>query len=256
MYDFYSRRNHQEIIGYISPHMINSVNLKNPLVVVWWSCAFTGFGHFLLGNYGVGLILLIHELIINNLMGLNRALFYSFIGDFENAKQTLDLKWSLAYVPPYIFGIWDSYQRAVLLNEDYLIAWKKGYEIISRGNSAINFNRLDIKNPIAAVFWTYISPAAGHIYINRTLMVVFVPFFVLTVYFSNLLPAIHYSLVGNINLAKSIIDPQWVLFLPSIYGFLAYDVYLHTLEYNQLYKKYQNIDLKRKYQHRNFPWPF
>lgn len=226
--------------------------VKNPVVIAWWSAAFPGFGHLILGNYLIGLILIVHEIVINSFCGLNTAVFYSFIGEFKLAKEALDVKWLLAYVAPYIFAIWDSYQRTVRLNANYLIALQRNDEIIIRENSVFSLNRLDMKKPVVAVLWSYLAPGSGHLYINRILLVLIVPFLVAITYFSNLLPAVHHMMTGNFQLSRSIVDFQWLLYLPSIYGFMAYDVYIHTLENNKLYKMHLKSYLKRRYQNRDF----
>lgn len=172
------------------------------------------------------------------------------------AKQSLEIKWLLAYVAPYLFSIWDSYQRTIQLNEDYIIAQQRGYEIIYKDMSAYGLNRLEIKNPIVAVIWSLLAPGSGHIYINRLPMVFMAtPWFVLVVYLSHLIPAVHYTMLGDFELARSIVDPQWLIILPSIYGFMAYDAYLHTVEYNKLYKLHQRSCLEQTYQNQDFQMP-
>lgn len=250
-----NRDSNRDIIAYISPNTINMTGQKNPGVIAWWSAAFPGYGHMILGSYVIGVILIVHEGVINYLSGLNSAIFYSFIGDFNTAKQSLDIKWVMAYVPPYIFAIWDSYQRTIQLNEDDMLARQGNYKIITKGTSALNINRLDIKKPVVAVCWTFLGPGAGHIYINRLPILISVPWFVAVTYFANFLPAIHHTLVGNFEAARAVADPQWLLNLPSLYGFMAYDAYLHTLEYNNLYKLYQKDYLQRTYQDTDYQMP-
>jgi hypothetical protein len=252
-----SSNHNRNVIGYIQPNTINNVGLKNPAVIAWWSAAFPGYGHILLGSHFIGFILLIHEAIMNNLSGLNTAIFYSFIGEFTTAKETLNMTWFLVYIAPYIFSIWDSYQRTIQLNEDYIMARQRGYEIITKGISSFGINRLDLKKPLVSIFWSILAPGSGHIYINQTFMVILlVPWLVIVTYFSNLVPAIYHTFVGDFHLARSLANPQWLLFLPSIYGFVIYDAYVHTLEYNELYKLDQKRYYEQAFQNRNFRMPF
>jgi hypothetical protein len=249
-------QNYRNITAFISPYTINNIDLKNPYIIAWWSAAFPGYGHLALGYNFIGIILIVHESAINTLSGLNTAIVYSFIGEFSMAKQSLDIRWLLAYIPPYLFSIWDSYQRTIQLNEDYVIARQRGYQIIFKGMSAYDMNRLDRKSPIAAVIWSFLAPGSGHIYINRIPTVILAtPWLILVFYFSKLIPAIHYTLLGNFELARSVVDPQWLIILPSIYGFVAYDAYLHTMEYNKLYKIYHMNYLKKAYQESDFHMP-
>lgn len=241
------------VVAYISPYMTNIVNLRNPYVIAWWSAAFPGFGHLILGHYVIGLILIIHEIIINSLSGLNTAIYYSMIGEMDTAKQVLDTKWIVAYLTPYIFAIWDSYQRSVVQNDEFILAQRRGYEILSRNISSLGMNRIQQKNPWVAIIWSVLAPGAGHLYINRTPIAFLVPWFVATVYFSHLLPAVHHTMEGDFLSARLLLDPQWLLFLPSIYGFLIYDAYLHALENNQVYAWVQTKVLRETYQDGRFP---
>ena len=249
----YKTNEKRNIVAYISPHSINNLDTKNPYVMAWWSAAFPGFGHLILGHYFLGIMLILHEITINTLSGLNTAIYYSMIGDIETAKQYLDTKWILAYIGPYIFAIWDCYQKTSQQNEDYLIAYQSGYEIVSNNISVLCRSRLDIKNPIVALIWSYLAPGAGHVYIHRMPIIFLVPWFVIVVYNANLLPAIHFLFVGDFENALKGLNPQWLLYLPSMYGFITYDAYLHTLEFNQVYKMELKRFLEKRYQNHKFP---
>ncbi|MBY7144054.1 hypothetical protein KFZ56_13560 [Virgibacillus sp. NKC19-3] len=250
-----STKNYRSIIGSISPSMVNNIDIKNPKVIAWWSAAFPGYGHLILGNYFIGIILLIHEGVINAFSGLNLAIYYSFIGEFAQALQSIDTTWLLAYIPPYIFAIWNSYQQTKQLNEDYIIARQRGFDIYLSSMSLYSFNRLEEKNPYVAVFWSLLAPGLGHIYINRILMVLLVPFLILILHNSELLPAVHFTMIGDFESARNATNPQWLMNLPSIYGFMVYDAYVKTVEYNKLYKMYQQRYLEKTYQHHQFQMP-
>jgi hypothetical protein len=249
----YKKCDNPNVIAYIGPHVINHIDIKNPFVIAWWSAAFPGFGHLILGHYFIASILILHEIIINTMCGLNTAIYYSMIGEFHHAKQTLDTKWIIAYINPYVFAIWDSYQKTLNKNEEYIIAKQKGYEIVSNNFSAFCLNRLGTKNPIIASIWSFIAPGSGHIYIHRIPIAFLIPWVVYVTYFSNLLPAIHFLMVGEIEASTNLLNPQWLLYLPSLYGFMMYDSYLHTFEYNKLYKLQQKKQLEKAYQSPSFP---
>ncbi|AXF57574.1 hypothetical protein [Salicibibacter kimchii] len=250
-----STENYRGIIAAISPSMTNNVDITNPSVVAWWSAAYPGFGHFILGNYFIGFVLLVHEVLINILSGLNLAIYYSFTGKFEQAIQSVDTNWFLAYFPIYFFAIWNSYQRTRVQNEDYVIARQIGYDIYSKSMSMYSFNRLEEKKPSIAVFWSMLAPGLGHIYINRLLILLLVPLLVLIMYMSQALPALQYTMVGNFDAARNVTNPQWLMNLPSFYGFFVYDAYLKTVEYNDVYKLYQRLHLEKTYQHEQFQLP-
>ncbi|QQK75233.1 hypothetical protein HUG15_06195 [Salicibibacter cibarius] len=250
-----STENYRSVIAAISPFMTNNIDIKNPSVVAWWSAAYPGFGHFILGNYFIGFILFVHEIALNILSGINWAIYYSFTGQFEQAVQAIDKKWFVAYFPVYFFTIWNSYQQTRLQNEDYIIARQIGYNIYSNSISLYSFNRLEEKKPYVAVVWSILAPGLGHIYINRLFIVLLVPLLILFMYMSNLLPAVQYTMVGDFESARNITNPQWLMNLPSFYGFMAYDAYLKTIEYNKLYKRYQQLHLEKTYQHQQFQMP-
>ena len=59
--------------------------------------------------------------------------------------------------------------------------------------------------------------------------------------------------MGDFGQAVAVADPQWLLFLPSIYGYAAYEAYSSTVELNKIFdielreflqKRYQLLDLK------------
>ncbi|GAA0489348.1 hypothetical protein GCM10008986_13970 [Salinibacillus aidingensis] len=47
-------------------------------------------------------------------------------------------------------------------------------------------------------------------------------------------------------------NPEWLLFFPSLYGFATYDSYTATIENNKLYEKEQRKFLKENYQNPEF----
>lgn len=243
----------QNIVAFVKPFAINTIENYQPGIIAWWSAAFPGFGHIILGHYLIGFIFIIHEIIMNTLSGLNTAIYHSMIGDFEMAKQILNKKWVIAYISPYIFAIWDSYQRSVQLNSDYRIAMKRGYAIISKDFSIFGLNRHCHKKPILSVLWTVIAPGSGHIYINRLLVIFLLPIFVLIVHFSHFIQGIYQTMIGDFEQAKQTMNPQWLLYLPSIYCFISYDVFVQTLSNNRLYQMTQKRFLEKNYQNQHFP---
>lgn len=252
----FKRYENNNVVAYINPFSINSIGIFKPGIIAWWSAASPGFGHMILGHYPIAIILIIHEMVLNTLTGLNSAIVHSMTGDIEMAKQVLNEEWIIAYICPYIFAICDSYYRTVQLNGDYRNAVRKGYAIVSKQYSIFGINKLDNKNPILSVIWSFLVPGVGHIYINRLPVAILVPWFILVVHLSHLLPAIHHTLLGDYHNAIRTIDPQWILHLPSLYGFMMYDVYVNSLANNQINKMQQKHTLKSVYQNRDFPMDF
>ena len=75
-------------------------------------------------------------------------------------------------------------------------------------------------------------------------------------YFSNVLTAIHLTLNGMIEESKLVINPQWLLNIPSLYFFGIYDAYINSVESNKLFEWEQSKFLKHQYQPAIFPMPF
>ena len=96
------------------------LDMADAWVAAWWSAAFPGMGHLLHGSYVKGFIFFAWEFIINIGARINEAMVYSFTGQFELAKATLDTRWVLLYIAVYIISIWDSYRTSVDINKIYI----------------------------------------------------------------------------------------------------------------------------------------
>jgi hypothetical protein len=156
----------------------------------------------------------------------------------------------------YIYGIWDGFTRTILYKKDYFLSYKKGYPVISKNSNTFELNKLQKRNPLFSLVWSIFTPGMGYLYINRQLSVfIFFLWFIVIVYFSKLLPAIHYTMVGNFQASKQMLNPQWFLYIPSIYLFVIYDSYVQTVEYNKIFEKEQAFHLKREYQNKDFIMP-
>lgn len=117
-------RAHVSILG------TTQVHLRNPYIIGWWSAAFPGFGHLLLSKYLRGFVLFIWEVVVNVNSNINLAMIYSFQGEIDKAKEILDTRWLLIYIPVYIFAIWDSYRTTVDLNKIYVLAERRSIDLI------------------------------------------------------------------------------------------------------------------------------
>jgi len=56
-------------------------------------------------------------------------------------------------------------------------------------------------------------------------------------------------------MATAISDPQWLLFMPSLYLFVIYDAYSLTVEFNKLFEIEQSKFLVDNYQDPSFKMP-
>ncbi|BFT70128.1 hypothetical protein [Paenibacillus sp. P36] len=228
-------------------------HLRNPYIMAWWSAAFPGFGHLLLSKYLRGLVLFIWEVVVNYNAKINLAMIHTFCGDIDLAKQTLDSRWLLMYIPVYLFGIWDSYRTAVDMNKVYLLAEQENAPFNSFSLGALEINYLDKRSPIMSVFWSIFMPGLGQLHIHRIIVAFFsITWTIVFLYFSHLLEAVQLLFYGKIQNATEILDKQWLLYMPSMWGFSIFDSYINTVENNKLFEKEQQDFLVKNYQNPGF----
>lgn len=215
---------------------VNSIYPRSPWIPAWWSAAFPGLGYLQLGMYVKGFALIVWELFINFNSKLNLAMLYTFTGRIELAKASLDIRWLLLYIAVYVFCIWDSYRTAVDMNKLAVLARREPIHVAPLQLTSIGIHYLDKRNPLVSVYWSALTPGLGHMYARS----IPIGFFLITcwiglVYYSRMLEALHAMATGTFAQAASSLDPQWFLFMPSLYGFALYDSYMVTVEQNRLF---------------------
>lgn len=239
--------------AHVSTLGTTQIHLRSPYIIAWWSAAFPGFGHLLLSKYIRGFVLFIWEVIVNIQANVNLAMIYSFQGKIDMAKDVLDTRWLLIYIPVYLFGIWDSYRTTVDMNKVYILAERENHRFNSFSIGAMEINYLDKREPLMAVIWSFFVPGLGQLYIHRIITAFFVIIWtVIFSYYSHGLEAISLLFIGKIQEATAVLDPEWLLFFPSVYGFSIFDSYMNTVENNKLYEKEQRDYFKKHYQSRSF----
>ncbi len=243
-------------VTHLSVLGITKLNLRNPLVIACWSMLFPGMGHLLISKYLRGFILLFWEFFINYKAHVNLLILYSFTGDFERAKQVVDIQWLMLYIPTYIFTIWDSYRTTVDLNNTYKLAAREDAEMKPFIIGALEINYLDKTTPWVSAIWSSFIPGSGQLYTNRIISATFLVIsWIVLCYYSKALPALHYTLLGDFANAKSVLNMQWYLNIPSFYIFAIYDAYTCSVEINKLFDSEQTKFLKKEYQDSNFVMP-
>ncbi|MGH4051600.1 MAG: hypothetical protein ACREVX_09640 [Clostridium sp.] len=242
--------------AYVSLTGTTTIHLRNPYIVACWAAAFPGLGHLLLSKYLRGFLLFLWEVFINYSAHINLAILYSLTGKIDMAKDIIDINYALLYIPTYIFAIYDSYQSTVDLNNNFILAAREDAVIVPFHIGALEINFLDKRTPWVAAVWSLISPGSGQLYIHRIVVAAFIYIWVIVVvYLSKLLPAIQYSLLGQFAMAKSVVDWQWLLNIPSIYVYAMYDAYTNCVEGNNLYDWEQSKFLRINYQSKSFHMP-
>jgi len=251
-----SIRNQRRPKGMISPYSINFIHLRSPYVIAMWSAFFPGFGHIALGSYINGFILVIWEIVINMNSKINLAIVYSFQGKFDLVKSILDKRWAFLYISTFIYAIISSYRETVDLNKFSKLAEFEKSPIIPFKMNSIEINYLVKRNPWFSVLCSMFMPGTGHLFTKRFPTGFFILGWIISIaYFSHVLEAAYFSMIGDFGQAISISKPQWLMFIPSIYGFAIYDSYVNTVEYNKLFDIEQSRFLKDNYQSTNFKMP-
>lgn len=238
---------HVSILGTTQLH------LRNPYVVAWWSAAFPGFGHLLLSKYLRGYTLFIWEVVVNIQANINTAMVDSFRGKLELTKTDLHPRWMLMYIPVFIFGIWDAYRTCVDMNNVYLLAEREDAPFNTYTVGAAEINYLDKRSPVMSTIWSLFMPGLGQLHIHRILTAFFsLAWSIVFLYQSRLLEAVQLLFLGDIQASTQVLNPEWLLFMPSIWGFVVYDSYMNTVENNKLFEYEQRAFLIKNYQSHSF----
>lgn len=193
------------------------------------------------------------EVVVNYNAKINLAMVHSFCGNIELAKEVLDVRWMLMYIPVYLFGIWDSYRTSVDMNKMYLLAHRENAPFNSFSIGALEVNYLDKRNPMMSILWSLFMPGLGQLHIHRILSAFFsLVWTILFLYYSKVLIAVHFLFIGDIPQSTAVLDKQWLLFMPSMWGFALYDSYVNTVENNRLFEKEQKNYLIQNFQSPQF----
>ena len=195
----------------------------------------------------------IWEVIVNYNAKINLAMIHSFCGEIDQAKEVLDIRWMLMYIPVYLFGIWDSYRTSVDMNKVFILAERENAPFNTFSIDALGINYLDKRNPVMSIMWSLFMPGLGQLHIHRILSAFFsLTWTIIFLYYSKALIAIQYLFQGNIAYSTKVIDRQWLLFVPSMWGFAVYDSYVNTVENNKLYETEQKNYLIQNFQNPAF----
>ncbi|MEK5645791.1 hypothetical protein BK138_35110 [Paenibacillus rhizosphaerae] len=234
----------------------NILSHINPWIIVWWSAAFPGAGHLLLGIKLTAYILIVFELIVNNMANINDAIFLSMIGDFHGAKEVLEKKWFFGYMGIFVFSMYDGYRRTVELNKIYLLSYRTMNSGATSKISSWGRNFVDLSSPGLSLFWSFITPGTGAVLVTRIPAFIFaLSWWGVTVINSHWFEGIYYTAIGDFEHAKVILEPQWLLFIPSIILFSMYYGYHDTIKENKAFKISQAKFFKENYQSPVFKKP-
>lgn len=241
---------------FVSCYSINGFHLRNPWVIAWWSLAFPGFGHLACGNMAKGIFVFVGEIIINYMAKINMAILYSFVGDFEKAKVVLNTQWLLLYGGVLVFAIWDSYRLAVECNKLSVLGDRENASVAPLVIGSVSFNGLEKRNPWVSAVWSLLVPGSGQLYVTeapKAIFLLLVSGFILII--SHSFQALIYTVLGNFEQAKAVIDWQWFLNIPSFYVFAVWDAYVNAVEINKFFEIEQAQYFRNNFQSPDFKKP-
>ncbi|MCL6548543.1 MAG: hypothetical protein K6T30_06505 [Alicyclobacillus sp.] len=242
--------------AHLSAFSTTQIHLQNPFLVSFWSLVTPGLGNLAQDRLAKGLILVIWGLVVNTAAHINVALLYSLTGHFDLAKDALNTRWFLLYVAVYVFTAWSAYRGTVDQNQLYLLADREDAPLPVFTIQVLDINYLDKRNPWLAAAWSALGPGLGMFYLHRvTEGFFFVAWTILVAYQSNFFPALQLTLTGDFPHATAVLNPEWFLYLPSIYAFQVYHAYTCAVEGNKLFEKAQSQFLRDTYQAPSFPMP-
>lgn len=193
---------------------------------------------------------------MNNHAKVNLAIMHSLLGQFEMAKQVINTRWLLLYVSVYVYAMWDSYRGTVELNRHSILADREDSTVKPMVLRSLDNNYLHRQNPLLAETFSLLAPGLGHLYVHKVKTgLFFIVWTIVVMYMSHTLQAVHYTMVGAFSMARQIVDMQWLMYLPSIYGFVLYDTYVSAVANTSLFQKVQSKYLRETYQRHFFKMP-
>lgn len=247
----YSRK--RASLGMVS---LNQLHDSNPWVIAAWSFFFPGFGYLLLGEFTQGWMMFIWELFVNIHAHFNKAIVMAVTGHFQQSIGILSSDghfWILSYGAVFCYSLFDSYSLAVEVNHIYGLALAENVPVEIFRISAFQFNFFNKRNPWMAACWSLFMPGLGGLYTRRIASYVFdLSWWMIIVYFSRLLPAVLATFTGHFQQATAVLNVEWVMFVPSIYGFTFYTSYTGVVEQNKLFDQQQANYLQDMYQSPTF----
>ncbi|RAP74313.1 hypothetical protein DL346_24500 [Paenibacillus montanisoli] len=209
---------------------------RSPFTVMWLSAAFPGFGHVLMNQYARGLLLTLSEVAINTLGHVNEAMVYTFCGQFELAKSVLEPRWMYGYLIVYFFSMWSSYRTAFTMNRLSHLAELENTPMTRLHITNFDIQFLERKNPIMAAMWSFFFPGLGFLYNQRIFLGIYaIAWWWIKGTMAHAYDSLFLLFSGRIAESIAVLNPQWLLFMPSVLGGSIYYSYTQTVDQNHLF---------------------
>ncbi|MNO53970.1 hypothetical protein D3C76_444290 [compost metagenome] len=220
----------------LSRYGITSIHRRSPLMVAWWSASFPGFGHFLLNQYLRGTFLTLSEVIFNTLSHINEAIVFSLCGQFDQAKSVLEPRWVLGYLIIFLVALWDSYRLALYQNKLYQLAEMEQAPLPKLKLFTSEIQYIQPKSPLVAATFSLLFPGFGQLYNHRIGLAFYsISWWWFYITLSHFHESIIYILNGRLMDSIHILQPHWLLFMPSVLGGSTYHAYIRAKEDNRLF---------------------
>ncbi|WP_127531132.1 hypothetical protein [Paenibacillus kobensis] len=224
------------------------ISRRDPKIVLWWSAAFPGFGHVLMGQYARGLLLTLAEVIINTLGHINEAIVYTLCGRFELATKTLEPQWMYGYVAVYFYAMWSSYRTAFTLNRLSRLSELENITITRLKIFAFEIQFLERKNPVMGALWSFAFPGLGFLYNQRIVLGVYaIAWWWIKGTLAHAFESLFLLFSGRLGDSVAVLNPQWLLFMPSILGGTIYFAYMQAIDQNRLFISEQDQFFAEQY---------
>lgn len=232
----------------ISTFGVSYLYKRDPLMVAWWSVIFPGFGHFILNQYIRGILFTLSEVITNTLSHVNEAIMYTFCGQFEMAKSVLQPRWLFGYLAIFFFCIWTSYRSAIVQNKMCALAELENETLSNNIINSQEIQYLEQKSPYTSAIYSFFLPGLGQTYNHRFELAFYAMFWWwIYVTLSHLYESVFYLLLGDIPKSISVLNPHWLLFMPSVIGGSVYQGFITAIGHNQLFKIEQRQHVIERY---------
>ena len=196
------------------------------------------------------------EAYLNYASKFNLAFYFTLTNQFELAKQVLDTRFLFLYLAVYCFSVFDSYRETIEINKVFTLASREGYKVNCFAINSNSFTHINAIPPWYSAIWSAVLPGAGCFLIqrmNRAFLLISV--WAVISFNSRLYPAIVYTLTGQFDLAKSVLDIQWFMNIPSLWFYSIYESYSCAIENNKLYRWELSKYMKSEYQNTGYKMP-
>ncbi len=216
---------------------ITYLHRSNPFINAWLAASFPGFGRYMLNQYVRATVLTLSEVLINTLAHMNEAIIYTFCGRFERAKAVLKPEWALGYLLIYLFTIWDSYRSTLTHNKLCELAEWENKPLHPFLIHPLGMQYLEQRNPLIGAIYSFFFPGLGQLYNHRFVLAFYAMFWW---WFYGILShgfeSFFLLLTGHLQKSIAILQPHWLLFMPSVIGGSIYHAFVTAIQHNRLFR--------------------